>query len=101
MGDITARIRAISVICCVGALAVVLGPSVTHAQYVLEDLYNPKRYEPDTLVVPVGYYSTALEFAGGLAGYTNGLFQRQVQEYEFVIGSTDASYGAVVGMSSL
>jgi hypothetical protein len=84
-----------------GALAVMLGPSVTHAQYVLEDLYNPKRYAPDTLVVPVAYYSTSLEFAGGLAGYTNGLFQRQVQEYEFVIGSTDASYGAVVGLSSL
>ena len=53
------------------------------------------------MVVPIGYYSSGLQAAGGVAGYTNGLFQPQVQEYEFLIGSFDGSYGGVVGMSSL
>ena len=82
-------------------LLMALPPAVARGQYLLEDVQDPKRYELGNLVVPIGYYSSGLEAAGGIAGYSEGLFQPQVDEYEFLIGSSNGSYGGVVGMTGL
>ncbi len=82
-------------------LVMALWPSVGRAQYLLEDTNDPKRYAPGTVAVPIGYYSSGWGGAGGVAGYCNGLFQPQLQEYEFLLGSSNGSYGGVIGIDSL
>jgi outer membrane protein assembly factor BamA len=76
-------------------------PSAARAQYVLEDIHNPNRYDPDTLAVPIAYYSDGFKGALGVAAYTDGLFQRQMDSYIFAIGSSNGSYGAIGGMHNL
>jgi len=82
-------------------LVLTFWPSVGRAQYLLQDDRDPKRYTLGTLAVPIGYYATDWAGAGGVAGYSNGLFQPQVQQYEFLLASTNGSYGGVIGLDDV
>lgn len=81
--------------------AVALFPAAGRAQYVLEDESNPRRYEPGTVAVPIGYRSGSISAAIGAAASESGFFQPQESAFVFLIGSTNGSYGAVTGMSDL
>jgi outer membrane protein assembly factor BamA len=72
------------------------------AQYVLEDNHDPHRYDANTINVPLAYYSDAWRLSGGFATYVDGLgSQRQADAYSFLIGSSNGSYGAIVGMDDI
>ena len=78
-----------------------LFPLAGQAQYILEDVHDPHRYDPGQLIVPIGYYSSGFAATGGLAGYTDGLGQRQLDTFLFLVGSTNGSYGLIGGMNNL
>ncbi len=96
--------KAQAVFSCGWLLAVALlgmAPTGVRAQYVLEDIHDPHRYEPNYLAVPIAYYSDGFKGTLGVAGYTDGLFQRQMDSYIFAIGSSNGSYGVIGGMHNL
>lgn len=94
-----ARVGAAVTLHLCGILA--LSTTQARGQYVLEDVKDNNRYQQGQTIVPIGYFSEALRAAGGIAGQTDGLFQRQLQSYTFLIGSANGSYDLVFGFQNL
>ncbi|HXE53447.1 MAG TPA: BamA/TamA family outer membrane protein [Tepidisphaeraceae bacterium] len=69
-----------------------LAPGFVGAQYIMEDIHNPRRYDPGNMIVPFVFYSPTYHFAGGLAYDGTGLLQPQTDTSFFAWGSEKGSY---------
>jgi outer membrane protein assembly factor BamA len=74
---------------------------VVRGQYVLEDVTDKKRYEPNHLVLPYAFYTPSNRFGGGMIFTTSGLLQPQSDSYGLALGDLNNTYGFEGGTDDL
>ena len=83
-------------VCFAGSLARRAG-----AQYLLEDVKDPKRYESGFIVFPFMFYTSAYRLGGGVVFSGTGLLQPQTDSFGLLLGSVNGSYGVQGGLHDL
>lgn len=71
------------------------------AQYVLEDVTDRHRYEPNKLILPYMFYTPSDRFGGGLIVTTSGLLQPQSDLDLLALGDINNTYGFEGGTDDL
>ncbi|MDB5357957.1 MAG: hypothetical protein JWN24_4410 [Phycisphaerales bacterium] len=74
---------------------------MARGQYVLEDVQDPHRYDAGVTALPFVFYGDPYRLAGGVAGDASGLFQPQTDFTGIALGSSNSSYGFLVGMENI
>jgi hypothetical protein len=74
-------------------LLLLLRPLAARGQYVLQDAYDKKRYDPGFLVLPYAFYTPSQRFGGGFVWDSTGLLQPQSDSFVLAFGDINNTYG--------